>query len=741
MKYQQLIKAIRKASQDLDAPLPNLDSAGDVGELLDSINSLILANRALLCKNSKANHYIRKKTNQLLDVIGTIPLKPEELEDDILITMDPIGVVAESFIQILEHQRETNKKLELTMEEIKAIFDAVGCSVLVVDENMHIQAYNDHAQRLFTDFKGEWKGTSCHEIVCRDSRLQQECPFRKVLDSGQPVHFPDWPVRERFFDIVATPVKNKEGKVVYGVLLYHDITFQKQAANAIAAEKEQLAVTLRSIAEGVITTDVDGNIVLMNRIAEKLTGWTQQKAHAKPSCEVFWIVDEKKRSSCINLPRDVMVEGKSIAITDDTVLIARDGYERLISANAAPIYDHDQEIIGVVMVFRDITAEKRVEEELLNARRIESLGILAGGIAHDFNNLLTGILGNITLAKMTADSGTPVVEKLSRAEKACMRARDLTQQLLTFSKGGAPVKKTAAITDFLKETALFALRGSNVQCDFEIAEELWATEIDEGQIAQVINNLVINADQAMVKGGTITVRAENAKISNSKKVPLKPGRYIKITVQDTGPGINPKDIKKIFDPYFSTKKTGSGLGLASCYAVIKKHDGYIHAESKKNRGATFIFYLAASDAPVIDLREEAPDTRIKQTGKILVMDDDEMIRELTSELLTSHDFEVAVSTDGQEAVNSYRKALQEGKPYDVVIMDLTIPGGMGGKEAIQKLREIDPAVKAIVSSGYSMDAAMADFANHGFKAVVPKPYKAATLLRVIQEVLSGNDDQ
>ena len=740
MKHDKLIKAISRASKKTEAPLPDAKVAGDAAELLDSINALIRENRALQCKNNKANQYIRKKTNQLLNVIGTLPLKQEELEDDTLITLDPIGVVAESFIQILEHQRETNKKLELTMEEIKAIFDAVGCSVLVVDENMHVQAYNDHAQRLFTDFRGEWKGTSCHQIVCRDTRLQQECPFRQVLDTGQTVHFPDWPVRDRFFDIVATPVKNKEGKVVYGVLLYHDITFQKHAAAAIAAEKEQLAVTLRSIAEGVITTDVDGHIVLMNRVAEQLTGWTQKEATGQTSCEVFWIVDEKNRATCIYLPRDVMSSGENIARTEDTVLIARDGYERLISANAAPIYDHDREIVGVVMVFRDITSEKRIEEELLNARRIESLGILAGGIAHDFNNLLTGILGNITLAKMTAEQGTPVVEKLTRAEKACMRARDLTQQLLTFSKGGAPVKKTAAITDLLKETALFALRGSNVQCHFEIADDLWPAEIDEGQIAQVINNLVINADQAMPDGGIITVSAVNAKIRNSKRLPLKPGRYLQITVQDTGPGIDPDNIDKIFDPYFSTKKTGSGLGLASCYAIIKKHDGYIHVESKKNQGATFTFYLAASNAPVLDYREDVHEAGGEQTGRILIMDDEEMILELSRELLSIHGFDVAVSTDGKEAIAAYQKALQEGNPFDVVIMDLTIPGGMGGKEAIQQLRVIDPTVKAIVSSGYSMDAAMADFASHGFVAVVPKPYKAGTLLRVIQEVLSADDD-
>ena len=741
MKIQELVTALHHACQNPVAPLPDHRLAdNELAPLVALAVNLIEENRALKSHNRKAICYIRDKINQLLQVIGTLPLRPEELEDDTLLTLDPIGVVAESFAQILEHQRETNKNLELAMEEIEAIFEAVGCGVLVVDEKMRVQAYNRQVKLMFPTFTGSWDGIPCHNIVCRDSRLSQQCPFRKVLDTGEIVHFNDWPVGDRYFDIVATPIKNRTGKVVKGVLLYHDTTSQKMAASALSAEKERLAVTLRSIAEGVITTDVDGNVMLMNRVAEELTGWRQREACGQPTCEVFWIVDEKSRSHCIKLPSDVISSGDTIELAGDTVLIARDGYERLVSITAAPIRDHDRETVGVVMVFRDITEQKRLDEEILNARRIESLGILAGGIAHDFNNLLTGILGNITLARMTSEPSTPLAEKLSRAEKACLRARDLTQQLLTFSKGGAPVRKTATITDLLKETALFALRGSNVQCHFEIADNLWPAEIDEGQIAQVINNLVINADQAMPDGGILTVSAKNAQVKNSKQLPLKPGRYLKITVQDTGEGIDPANIDKIFDPYFSTKKTGSGLGLASCYAIIKKHDGFIHVESKNGRGAAFTFYLAASTARLADHREEAQDNGCEQTGRILVMDDEEMILELTRELLLSHGFDVSVSRDGNEAIAAYQEAMREGNPFDVVIMDLTIPGGMGGKEAIQRLRQIDPAIKAIVSSGYSMDAAMSDYASHGFVAVVPKPYKAGTLLRVIREVLAMDDE-
>ncbi|MDH5298317.1 MAG: ATP-binding protein [Desulfobulbaceae bacterium] len=737
MKIQELVTALHHACQNPVAPLPDHRLAdNELAPLVALAVNLIEENRALKSHNRKAICYIRDKINQLLQVIGTLPLRPEELEDDTLLTLDPIGVVAESFAQILEHQRETNKNLELAMEEIEAIFEAVGCGVLVVDEKMRVQAYNRQVKLMFPTFTGSWDGIPCHNIVCRDSRLSQQCPFRKVLDTGEIVHFNDWPVGDRYFDIVATPIKNRTGKVVKGVLLYHDTTSQKMAASALSAEKERLAVTLRSIAEGVITTDVDGNVMLMNRVAEELTGWRQREACGQPTCEVFWIVDEKSRSHCIKLPSDVISSGDTIELAGDTVLIARDGYERLVSITAAPIRDHDRETVGVVMVFRDITEQKRLDEEILNARRIESLGILAGGIAHDFNNLLTGILGNITLARMTSEPSTPLAEKLSRAEKACLRARDLTQQLLTFSKGGAPVRKTATITDLLKETALFALRGSNVQCHLDISPDLWPVEVDEGQIAQVVNNLVINADQAMPDGGTLTVGADNITVGNRSHLPLTAGRYIKIAVQDTGTGIEPDHLDKIFDPYFSTKKKGSGLGLASCFAIIKKHDGSISVESKPGQGATFTFYLPAAKSAPVEVPSPPEEATPPGTGRILIMDDEEMILELAKELLTADGFQVETATDGKEAIAAYQKAMRAGETFDVVIMDLTIPGGMGGKETIQRLREIDPGVRAIVSSGYSTDAAMADFVSHGFKAVVPKPYRAEMLLRIIHRVMS-----
>jgi len=741
MTLQELAEAIRRAANDPTAPLPDtLATGGEFAPLADCVARLIEENRDLHAANQRSTTYIRDKINQLLEVIGTLPLRPEELDDDSLLGIDPIGVVAEAFIQILDHQRETNRKLELAMEEIEAIFDAVGCGVMVVDAEMRVQAYNRHAKKLFPDFTEKWEGAPCHKIVCRDTRLLQQCPFRKVLDTGQIVHLDDWPVGERHFDIVATPIKNREGRVVNGVMLYHDITLQKQAAAALAAEKEQLAVTLRSIAEGVITTDTDGRVVLMNRVAEELTDWSQQDAAGQPACEVFWIVNEKSRSQCINLPLAVLAKGRTIELSEETVLISRNGIERLLSANAAPIYDHDRETVGVVMVFRDITEEQRLKEEILNARRLESLGILAGGIAHDFNNLLTGILGNITLARMTTTDNRPETEKLIRAEKACLRARDLTQQLLTFSRGGAPVRKTASIADLLRETALFALRGSNVQCRFAIADDLWPADVDEGQIAQVINNLVINADQAMPDGGTISVAAANITVTPRNHLPLTAGRYIKVTVQDSGPGIAPDNLDKIFDPYFTTKKTGSGLGLASCYAIIKKHDGHISVQSPPGQGAAFTIYLAAARTPP-QRQSEPPAAAIikKGSGRILVMDDEEMIRDLARAMLTAAGFEVVLTNDGAEAIAAYTRAMEEQAPFDVVLMDLTIPGGIGGKEAIRELRAIDPQVKAIVSSGYSIDAAMADFTGHGFRAVVPKPYKTETLLGVINQLLANEE--
>ncbi|TAN44395.1 MAG: response regulator [Nitrospirae bacterium] len=368
----------------------------------------------------------------------------------------------------------------------------------------------------------------------------------------------------------------------------------------------------------------------------------------------------------------------------------------------------------------------RIETQM---QKLESLGVLAGGIAHDFNNLLTAILANISIASYKIKSEEKAKERLTEAEKACLRAQDLTKQLLTFAKGGAPVKKTVYPESIVKEAAHFALRGSNIKCDFSFAENLWAVEIDEGQISQAINNLVINAMHAMPEGGTIRINVEN-------KFSEENAPFVVISVSDTGAGIPEQHLNKIFDPYFTTKEKGSGLGLAVTYSIVKKHEGRITVESETGVGTTFNIYLPYSfSQQKTDVSEEA--SLVKGKGRILIMDDEEIVSKVVAEILKEAGYETICVRDGLDAVDLYGRALSEGKAFDVVIMDLTVPGGMGGKEAIKKLLEINPDVKAIVSSGYSNDPIMSEHSKFGFSGMVTKPYTAVELCKTVSDVLKN----
>ncbi len=396
-----------------------------------------------------------------------------------------------------------------------------------------------------------------------------------------------------------------------------------------------------------------------------------------------------------------------------------------------------EQLLSFWWLKRDISEKKRDEEERLKGHKLESLGILAGGIAHDFNNLLTAMLGNLSLLARSPRLGNKEVERVDAALKACSRAQQLTLQLLTFSKGGTPIKKTASIGDLLKDAVEFTLRGSKVRSEYAIPRNIWNLDVDEGQIHQVINNLVINAVQAMPDGGVIRVGASNVRVSHGPGNPLPSGRYVRISIRDNGVGIPEENLKKIFDPYFTTKQQGSGLGLATSYSVIRKHGGLMTVRSKVGRGSTFSLYLPASEGTV-DSMTTTKRTCVAGTARILLMDDDEIIRDMANEMLTELGYEVAVCRDGAEAVAAYENAHGSRTPFDVVIMDLTVPGGMGGTVALQKMLMIDPKVKAVVSSGYSNDPVMGDFSQYGFVAVLPKPYGAEDVGSLLETILNEN---
>ncbi|KYK28539.1 MAG: hypothetical protein AYK19_20790 [Theionarchaea archaeon DG-70-1] len=526
------------------------------------------------------------------------------------------------------------------------------------------------------------------------------------------------------YGYILKPFEDRELHTVIEMALY-----KHEMEKKLRESQQWLATTLKSIGDGVVATDTRGLITFMNPVAENLTGWAQQEAVGNLLKDVFTIIDEETREGCENPFEKILEAGRIIDLSNNTILVAKDGTERIVTITGAPIRDETYNTLGTVLVFNDVTEKRRIEQELLKTQKLESLSILAGGVAHDFNNILTAILGNANLAKMYA-ANEKVTEKLTKIERASLQAKELTQQLLTFSKGGAPTKKTTSITELIKDSTGFALRGSNVRCHFYLSDDLWPVDVDAGQISQVINNIIMNADQAMPDGGIIIVRGENVTIQ--EHVTLQKGNYVKISIKDEGAGIPEKYVERIFEPYFTTKQKGSGLGLATCYSIIKNHDGLITAESELGVGTTFYMWLPASQ----EKREEKeePEEVPKGEGKVLLMDDEESILEAAGEVLQYLGYTVVTVRDGSEAVEQYRKVLDK-EPFDVVIIDLTIPGGMGGKKTIEKLLEIDPHVKAVVSSGYSNDPIMANYGEYGFCGVVTKPYTIKELSETLHKVL------
>ena len=514
---------------------------------------------------------------------------------------------------------------------------------------------------------------------------------------------------------------------------------RKRFEEDLAAEKERLAVTLRSIGDGFITTDNAGRVLMLNNIAERLTGWTQELATGLPLTDIFRLRHNRTRRPLNDVLASIVERGSADALDGHAIVAAHDGTERLIETNASPIRDGLNEKVGVVLVFRDVTERLRSEEERRKNEKLESLGVAAGGIAHDFNNLLTAILGNVSIALMHAKAEDPSTDRLIAAKKASLRAQELAQQLLTFAKGGSPIKKTASIAQLVRDTVDFSLRGSNVRCDFTIPDDLWPADVDPGQISQVIQNLAINADQAMPTGGTLRVECANLELlAENARLQLKPGRYLRISVRDEGIGIPEDNLKKIFDPYFTTKPKGSGLGLATTYSIIKNHGGLIDVVSQPGEGTTFYIFLPASDKPAETLEAPAQEMPAPVAGgRVLVLDDEDAICALVTCALEPLGYAVSEAYDSLTAIRLYDEALKAGKRFDLVISDLTIPGSMGGVEALKRLRELDPNVRAIVSSGYAMDPIMSDFRKHGFCGMIAKPYEIDALGRAVASAIAG----
>lgn len=502
-----------------------------------------------------------------------------------------------------------------------------------------------------------------------------------------------------------------------------DITVRKRIERALGISEERFHAIADTVPVMIWMADAEQRPTYFNK------GWVDFVGRDPREMHADWqdAVHPDDRAHCSEVRAQAFAARTAFEM--EYRLARHDNQFRLVLDVGTPRFAANGDFTGFIGSCIDITHRRKEQEEAVRANKLESIGVLAGGIAHDFNNLLTGIVGNVYLAKLTLSPDDELFKHLTEVENACTRAQDLTQQLLTFARGGAPLTKTIAIGAILLEWIRVSLHGSKIRLVSDIAPELWPVDVDEGQLSQVITNLVANAEQAMPDGGTVTLTVANIEVTAEQELPLDVGQYVGISLRDEGVGIPADNIGKIFDPFFTTKPKGIGLGLTTSYAIVQKHGGHLAVMSEPGVGTTFFVYLPASPNPVAPNAPTASATHHapRANGKILFMDDESTIRRFAREVLSRFGYTVECVQDGQAAVERYRLAMTKGEPFSGVILDLTVPGGMGGRETLQALIELDANVKAIVSSGYSNDPIMATFAQYGFCARLAKPFQMQDL--------------
>jgi PAS domain S-box-containing protein len=711
-----------------------------------------------------AYHELEQRTTQLLDTNRQLNREIDErklveerlnkyrehLEELVEARTAQLTQVNYQLRQEIVERRRAEESLQKTNDYLESILKNSPDAITIVDRHGKFVKWSQMAADLFGGDYSSLSGLSAFE--CYVNPIERD----RMLDLLRKEGFVNkYEIEVKREDGTSFPVemsisllKDNENITIGSIAIGRDLSNMKKMLEALRETNEQLSKEIaahqetelslrkseneyRAIFENTGTATVileaDTTISLANAEYEKLSGFSRKDVEGKRKWTEFVVADDLERMKAHHHLR--RVDEKAAPRQYEFRFTDNFGGIKHVFLTVAMIPGTTRSVAALL----DITEKKAMEAEILKAQKLESIGLLAGGIAHDFNNILTSIVGSISLAKTYAKPGDRIYERMEETEKAAARAKDLTQQLLTFSRGGAPVKRSVNIAELVKDSATFALRGSNVQLQTAFPEILWPVEIDEGQISQVVNNLIINADQAMPSGGTVSVDAENVMVAPSTSLSIDPGRYVRISIRDGGAGIPKEQIGKVFDPYFTTKQTGCGLGLATVYSIVKRHGGQITVESEPGKGTTFSFCLpaAANEAAQALQPEREP---VAGSGRILVMEDELIVQEVLGEMISYLGYEVTFAGDGAEAIELYKASKSTNRPFDLVIMDLTIPGGMGGKEAIARLLEIDPEVKAIVSSGYFNDPVMANSQQYGFVGVLSKPYRVDQLSKILEKV-------
>ena len=527
----------------------------------------------------------------------------------------------------------------------------------------------------------------------------------------------------------------KYPEVKHIMLSITDITDCKSIEENLLKEKDFSNILIESLPGIFCLFDIDGKILRWNKYGENVIGYTADEISVSNPLD---FIVEQDRELVNKTIKDTFDKGYSSV---ESTLVTKRGEKIPFYFTGIRVMIDDVPCILSIAI--DISERKKIEYELEKLRRLESIGILASGVAHDFNNLLTGILGNISLVKQYLDSEDMIFKRLSTAERSCLEAREITSRLITFSKGGEPVKKVTRVQQLLKEAHCPLIKDTNITFEYNLPDNLYPVEIDEGQIRNVIINILTNAAEAMPEGGKIDISAANLEITEKDNLPIKEGSYVKVSIRDRGRGIQVEEISRIFDPYFSTKergvKKGMGLGLTICHSIIRKHEGFITVESMPGAGTTFHLYLPASLKKKTET-EVTGEKEITRKKRILIMDDDEIVRDITGDMLMHCGYYIESSKDGNEAIALYIKAKERGEPFDAVILDLVVPNGMGGDIAIKRLHDIDHGVKGIALSGYSKDLIMTHYMDYGFTAALSKPYNIQLLNGTLERVLGKKQD-
>jgi len=640
---------------------------------------------------------------------------------------EPAGVVAT--MRDITEQKAAEAALRASEARFRAIFEQASDGVVLYDaRTREMVEFNDKATQIVGYPRDEFAKITIPDIEAVESPEEVAVHVGRIVEQGGDIF--DTRLRTkggavRDVQVSARPITL--GGRSFVLAIWRDVTEQRRAEEALRVAELQYRSTLDSLADAVHVVDTDLRLVLVNR---SFQAWTQElglsvrAAPGTPLFEVFPFLPPRVRDEYALVFRTA-----ETLVTEETTHI--DGREVITETRKIPILEASR-VVRVVTVLHDITERRRLEAEALKAQRLDSIGLIAGGIAHDFNNLLTGVLTNLAVARQRSPRQGALSRALAEATRAALRAQGLTQRLLTFSAGGAPVRRPVALGPILRETADLVLPGSGTRCLLDIPDGLWPALADAQQIGQVFQNLLLNARQAMPGGGSVHLEARNFVVDQTHLLPLAEGRYLRVAVRDHGPGIPRELLPRIFEPFFSTKEGSTGLGLAASYAIVKKHKGCIEVQSEPGAGTLFLVYLPAADAlPAPPVAEHAA------PGRILLMDDDEIIRRGARRLLRDHGYEVECARDGAQAVELYAQAREAGQPFDAVILDLTVPDGMGGEECLRRLRALDPGVKAVVCSGYSDEAVLARYREHGFQAVVRKPYAIEELSAVLRGLIGG----